>query len=175
MKRSFAALVLSLALFALPACSKSEQPTPPSSGQAPLDEHAHNAPPPGAAVQVEAPPGAKVFFTSPTDGAKLNGPLTEGKAKVAVKMGVENIVVQPAGEVVKGTGHHHIIVDGEGIPLGTIVPKDETHLHFGKGQTEAELELPPGEHKLTLQFADGAHVSYGPSLSSTIKVKVEGP
>ena len=40
---------------------------------------------------------------------------------------------------------------------GTEIPFDETHLHFGKGQTEAALTLAPGKHKLTLQFANALH------------------
>ena len=54
-----------------------------------------------------------------------------------------------------------------------MVPADATHLHFGKGQTETMLKLTPGKHTLTLQFADGAHQSYGPDLSSTITVEVK--
>jgi hypothetical protein len=166
-------LLLLLSTLGAAACSSAEKPSPAADQPAATSHEAHTAPPPGQpAVAVEAPPGAKVFFKTPAEGAEVKGALTEGKVKVAVQMGAENIVVKPAGEVVKGTGHHHIIVDGAGISLGTIVPKDETHLHFGQGQTEAEIQLPPGEHTLTLQFADGAHMSYGPTLTSTIKVKV---
>ena len=71
-----------------------------------------------------------------------------------------------------GTGHHHLIVDGQGVPAGEAVPKDDTHIHFGQGQTEHTLELSPGKHTLTLQFADGLHRSYGPALSTTITVEV---
>jgi hypothetical protein len=173
MKRLHVLLLLSW-FGALPACSTSDKSGSPGATQGAVTAHEEHPPAlaPGQVVTVEPPAGAKVFFVSPSDGAEVKGALTDGKVKVPVKMGVANIVVQPAGEVVKGTGHHHIIVDGAGIPLGTVVPKDETHLHYGKGQTEAELVLPPGEHSLTLQFADGIHLSYGPALSSTIKIKV---
>ncbi|MEC7948247.1 MAG: DUF4399 domain-containing protein [Myxococcota bacterium] len=109
--------------------------------------------------------GAKVFFVSPADGATVKGPVT-------VKMGVEGMTVQPAGQLTEGTGHHHVIIDAKGVPKGTAVPADDQHIHFGKGQTETTLELAPGEHTLTLQFADGAHRSYGPEMSATIKVTV---
>lgn len=122
--------------------------------------------------KVEIPSGAKVFFIQPKDGAEIVGATSDGTVKVAVKMGAENIVVKPAGELEPGTGHHHIIVGAGGIAQGSVVPKDDTHIHFGAGQTETELLLTPGEHKLTLQFADGMHMSYGPSLSETISVKV---
>jgi hypothetical protein len=53
-----------------------------------------------------------------------------------------------------------------------VISTDDTHRHLGKGQTEADLELPPGEYKLTLQFADGLHRSYGKERSATIRIKV---
>jgi hypothetical protein len=54
-----------------------------------------------------------------------------------------------------------------------VVGADATHIHFGKGQEETELELEPGEYTLTLQFADGFHRSYGEKMSTTIKITVE--
>ena len=44
-----------------------------------------------------------------------------------------------------------------------------------RDRTETELELPPGEHTLRLQFANGAHLSYGEKMSATITVKVQEP
>ncbi|PJC69515.1 MAG: rod shape-determining protein RodA, partial [Zetaproteobacteria bacterium CG_4_8_14_3_um_filter_59_5] len=61
-------------------------------------------------------------------------------------MQAEGMAVQPAGEIVDGTGHHHLIVDGDCIAEGAAVPKDDTHMHFGKGQIETTLKLAPGEH-----------------------------
>jgi len=107
-----------------------------------------------------------VHFVEPADGATVSNP-------VKVQMAVEGMKVMPAGELVAGTGHHHLIVDGQPVPMGTAVPADKTHLHFGKGQTETELSLPPGKHTLTLQFADGKHQSYGPALSQTIEIDVK--
>jgi len=107
----------------------------------------------------------KVFFSEPKDGAEIKGP-------VKVVMGVEGMKLQPAGEVVEGTGHHHILMNKDFMPPGQVIPTDDTHKHYGKGQTEDVLNLPPGNHKLTLQFADGLHRSYGKDLSSTINIKV---
>ena len=56
--------------------------------------------------------------------------------------------------------------------FGTAVPADDSHIHFGGAQTEADLMLTPGEHTLMLQFADGAHRSYGPDLTARISVTV---
>lgn len=165
-------LTLALSLYCLgsAACSGSERE---ATSQATSD-HAGHAPS-GAAdnpLNVTAPKGAKVFFVGLEDGATLTGPLSDGKVNVKINMGASGIEVRAAGEQVPGTGHHHIIIDGAPIPAGGVVPKDEKHLHFGQGQTEAELALAPGEYTLTLQFADGAHLSYGPELAASIKVKV---
>ena len=110
-------------------------------------------------------PKGKVFFSEPKDGAEINGP-------VKVVMVVEGMKIQPAGEVVEGTGHHHILINKDFIPAGQVIPTDDADRHFGKGQTEAVLDLPPGNYKLTLQFADGLHRSYGKELSATINIKV---
>ena len=50
---------------------------------------------------------------------------------------------------------------------------DDQHRHFGKGQTETEITLPPGRYRLTMQFADGAHRSYGEKMRKTIEVTVK--
>jgi hypothetical protein len=174
MKRTVCTLVVLSSVVLGAGCNKSAEKTPEVSANQQAASHTEHAaaPAPTAPTKVEAPANAKVFFVAPSDGAEIKGALEDGGVKVSVQMGAENIQVKPAGELVQGTGHHHIIVDGEGVASPSIVPKDETHIHFGKGQTEAELFLAPGEHKLTLQFADGMHQSYGPQLSSTIKVKV---
>jgi len=110
--------------------------------------------------------GSAVSFLAPADGAVVSNP-------VQVRMAVSGMNVQPAGELVTGTGHHHLIIDGQPVTEGEAVPADKTHLHFGKGQTETELTLSPGMHTLTLQFADGKHQSYGPALSKTIRIEVK--
>lgn len=112
---------------------------------------------------------AKVFFIEPKEGSTVTSP-------VKIKMGVEGMTIRKAGEAVDDmtSGHHHVILDGNPIPAGQPIPMDEKHIHFGQGQTETEIKLAPGEHTLTLQFADGAHRSFGPALSQTIKFKVKG-
>ncbi len=116
----------------------------------------------------------RVYFKTPTDGEEISGQVIDGKVRVKVVMEVEGMTVRPAGEVVEGTGHHHIIIDKDGIANGQVVPKDEQHIHFGKGQAVTEIAVEPGDRTLTLQFADGAHLSYGPELSATVKVKIIG-
>ena len=114
-----------------------------------------------------SPPAPRVYFVEPQAGATVASP-------VHVVMAAENFTVEPAGEVKPGAGHLHIVVDGECAAPGDAVPKDDTHLHFGKGQLEADLELAPGEHTLCLQAADGAHVALaGDGMTQTIAVTVE--
>lgn len=109
---------------------------------------------------------ARVFFKNLKNGQTI-------PTKYKIEFGIEGVAVKPAGEIVPGTGHHHLVIDGDAIPAGQVVPMDENHMHFGKGQTEAEITLKPGKHKLLLQFADGAHVSYGPELCAVVDVVVK--
>ncbi len=108
---------------------------------------------------------ARVFFIEPKDGAVVKG-------AVKVVMGLEGMTIKPSGKVVKGTGHHHVLVNRGAMRKGKVIPTDKTHLHYGKGQTEASIKLAPGDYRLTMQFADGLHRSYGPRFSATIRVKV---
>jgi len=115
----------------------------------------------------EIPAGAKVFFVNLKNGQKIKSPFK-------VKMGQSGIALDSAGVLKPASGHHHILIDaGDSLAMGTVVPKDSTHLHFGNAQKEAELKLTPGEHKLTLQYADGIHRSYGGKLSSSVTVTVQ--
>ena len=89
----------------------------------------------------------RVFFIAPTDGATVSSP-------VAVEMGVNNFIVEPATNGVReGSGHLHIMVDTPCVSRRLTVPPDDQHLHFGGGQMTAVLDLPPGEHFLCLQAA----------------------
>jgi len=94
-----------------------------------------------------------------------------------VEFGVEGMQVKPAGQDMEdqNSGHFHILIDDpkQEVAEGIVVPFDENHIHYGQGQTEAELNLSPGTHTLTLQFADGAHRSYGKKMATTITVHVK--
>ncbi|MDC8758508.1 DUF4399 domain-containing protein [Janthinobacterium fluminis] len=107
-----------------------------------------------------------VAFVEPVNGATVSSPFK-------VKFAVNGMEVKPAGEMAANTGHHHLLINAEAIKEGESVPFNDTHLHFGKGQTETEVKLAPGVYTLTLQFANGAHQSYGAGLSNTIKVTVK--
>src|SRR5574337_663189 len=110
---------------------------------------------------------ARVFFTSPREGSTVTSP-------VKITMGAENFVVEPAGKVKAGAGHLHIMVDTGCVAAGEVVPADAAHLHYGKGQLEAELALSPGTHTLCLQAADGAHIALaGADMTQTITLTVK--
>lgn len=133
--------------------------------QAP-DPKAPKVPGGSAVAKTSEKPIARVYFKNLKNGQTI-------PKKYKIQFGVDGLTIKPAGELVAGTGHHHLVIDGDSVPAGQVVPMDETHLHFGKGQTEAEIELKPGKRKLVLQFADGAHVSYGPDLATVVDVVVK--
>ncbi|NDF03714.1 MAG: DUF4399 domain-containing protein [Betaproteobacteria bacterium] len=107
-----------------------------------------------------------VDFVEPKNGATVTSPFK-------VVFSVTGMTVKPAGDMTANTGHHHLLVNADNVPNGAVIPADEKHIHYGKGQTEAEVKLPPGKYKLTMQFANGAHQSYGPQLSKSIDVVVK--
>lgn len=118
------------------------------------------------AAMLDIPVGAKVYFGNLEDGQTVTSP-------VKIEFRVDGMQVEPAAELHENKGHHHLIINGSFLKRGTVVPADSVNIHYGKGQTETEIDLPKGEHTLTLQFADGYHQSYGQQMSSSIKVVVE--
>ena len=116
----------------------------------------------------KAPAGAEVYIISPKDGATVAPEFT-------VRFGLKGMGVAPAGVAKENTGHHHLLVDVKELPVaGQPIPKDEQHLHFGGGQTEATLKLAPGTHTLQLELGDQNHLPFDPALLSpkiTVHVK----
>jgi hypothetical protein len=106
------------------------------------------------------PEDAKVYIIWPADGQVIPG------GKFWVRMGLSNAGVAPAGIEKPHTGHHHLLVDADLPPLDAEIPNDKNHLHYGLGQTEAHLELPPGRHTLQMLFADDSHIPHNPPLYS---------
>jgi hypothetical protein len=109
-----------------------------------------------------------VYFITPTNGATVTSP-------VVVRFGLKGKGVAPAGQPIPNTGHHHLLVDVATLPpLTAPLPSDDKHRHFGAGQTEASIELPPGQHTLQLVVGDHLHVPLGQAWVSekiTITVK----
>lgn len=126
----------------------------------------------GAAQESKAywPADAKVYFIEPKNGAEVSGP-------VKVVMGLSGLGVAPAGVAKEKTGHHHVLIDSD-VPSGEAamkpMPMTDKIKHFGGGQTETTLTLPPGQHTLQLVVGDQNHVPHDPPLASgkiTITVK----
>jgi len=118
-------------------------------------------------AESKSPENAKVYFISPADGTTVKNP-------VNIKFGLKNMGIAPAGIQFENTGHHHLIVDTDLPELEKPVPSDDHHLHFGKGQTETELVLSPGQHTLQLLLGDYSHMPHKPPVySEKITISVE--
>lgn len=119
---------------------------------------------PALAGDTPAPEGAKVYIISPENGASLKSP-------VMVQFGLSGMGVAPAGTEKANTGHHHLLIntpmlDGEDLDFS--ITDDEKHRHFGGGQTEVSIELPPGEHTLQLLLGDKDHIPHNPPVASEV-------
>jgi hypothetical protein len=135
---------------AAPAMPGMTMPAPGAPGAA-------TQPPPG---RMPSPKGAYVYIGWPTDGAVIHS------TTFKVWFGTRNFGVAPAGTFVPNTGHHHLLIDVDLPPFDQPIPNDKQHLHFGGGQTEAVIELPPGKHTLQLLMGDGKHIPHDPPLYS---------
>ena len=120
-------------------------------------------------AQSPAPAGAEVYIIAPADGAKVKNP-------VVVRFGLKGMGVAPAGIQMEHTGHHHLFVDTDlstdmTKPIGVVENKI---IHFGKGQTETTITLPPGKHTLQLLLGDYLHIPNAtPVASKKITIIVE--
>ena len=106
-----------------------------------------------------SPDGARAYIVSPADGATVTSP-------VKVQFGLDGMEVVPAGTDKANSGHHHLLIDTAAPAMDKPIPKDDKHVHFGKGQTEAMLDLKPGTHTLQLMLGDKAHVPHSPAVMS---------
>jgi hypothetical protein len=126
-----------------------------------------------AAARAQAkttPKDALLYIIWPEDGTTVKGTFW-------CRFGLRNMGVAPAGHDFPNTGHHHLLIDTtEPINPNEPIPHDKQHLHFGGGETEALIDLPPGKHTLQLVLSDGNHFSFNPPLISkriTITVTVK--
>jgi Domain of unknown function (DUF4399) len=103
--------------------------------------------------------GAAVHFIDLKDGASV-------PTKVTIRFGLREMGVAPAGSDRANSGHHHLLIDTELPPLDQPIPNDFNHLHFGAGQTEAEITLKPGTHTLQLLLGDKDHIPHNPPVMS---------
>ena len=103
---------------------------------------------------------AAVFIANLEDGAVTTSPLR-------LEFGARNIEIAPVGVKVHRAGHHHLLINvDEPAAMDDVIPFDEHHHHFMNGETEAVIELPPGEHTLQLVLGDEEHLPWGEHLVS---------
>jgi Domain of unknown function (DUF4399) len=123
---------------------------------------------PAALPRTKATPGAELYFIAPADGATVAKEFT-------VRFGLKGMGVAPAGITLDKTGHHHLLIDVDTLPpMNQPLPNDDKHRHFGGGQTEVTLTLPPGKHTLQLVLGDALHIPFDPPVVSakiTVTVK----
>ena len=126
-----------------------------------------------SAAQAQGKPAAKdalLYFIWPQSGATIKGGFW-------CRFGLRNMGVTHAGDDFPNSGHHHLLIDvDEPLNPNEPIPHDKKHLHFGAGQTEALLDLPPGKHTLQLVLGDGKHLLFNPPLvSKKITITVKKP
>jgi hypothetical protein len=166
---------LAIAVLAAPAFAPAPDqaaPAPPAAAPEPTHDHgapeAH-APPEGGFKRTSAPAEAYVYIGWPNDGEVIR------TTHIKVWFGTRNFGVAPAGTYKPNTGHHHLLIDTALPPMDQPIPNDKNHLHFGLGQTETFIDLPPGTHTLQILMGDGDHVPHDPPLmSKKITIHVQG-
>src|ERR1700752_4819810 len=111
---------------------------------------------------------ALLYFIWPQNGAIIKGGFW-------CRFGLRNMGVTHAGEDFQNSGHHHLLIDVNApLDANEPIPQDKNHVHFGAGQTEARIELPPGKHTLQLALGDPTHYPFNPPLVSekiTVTIK----
>ena len=103
-----------------------------------------------------SPVGAMVYFVDVKDGVTI--------AEGIVHFGMRGMGLAPAGVDRPNSGHHHLLIDTDLPPLSEPIPSDFNHLHFGNGQTEAEINL---RHPASIRFS----CSWGISLRSAFSAR----
>ncbi|CCC98354.1 uncharacterized protein DUF4399 [Azospirillum brasilense] len=151
-----------------PLSDTTNTPQPASPGH----EHESTPSTPDAAKsgRTAAPKDVYIYVGWPNDGEVVRG-------RFKVWFGLRNFGVAPAGVRKDNTGHHHLLVDTDLPPMDEPIPNNRNYIHFGKGQTETYLELPPGRHTLQLLMGDAEHIPHDPPILSkkiTITVRPGG-
>ena len=101
-----------------------------------------------------APRAAESYFTNLTDGAVYEAPFV-------ARFGLSMRGLVPASKTAGRAGHHHLLIN-QALPLDfqKPLPFTERYIHFGKGQMETVINLPPGSYELRMLLADQGHIPY---------------
>ena len=107
----------------------------------------------------------ETHFTNLAPGARIETPFL-------LKFGLTGMGIAPTTKAQAKTGHHHLLINRD-LPLDfkQPLPFNEQYVHFGKGQMETVLDVPPGDYVLRLVFADHKHIPnfvYSKPLSLTV-------
>jgi hypothetical protein len=122
-----------------------------------------------SAVAQAVTPKPEIFLRVPQDGATVN-------ATFDVVFGLRHYGIAPAGVKLTGTGHFHILINREAPAIGEVIPADTFHRHYGAGQIETQLTLPPGKHTLRVVLGDADHKVISRELiSAPITITVRAP
>jgi hypothetical protein len=108
-----------------------------------------------------SPAGAHVYIGYPNDGQ-----VVPANKPFRVWFGLRYMGVAPKGVKYPNTGHHHLLIDTDLPPMDQEIPSDRNHLHFGAGETETMIQLPPGKHTLQLLMGDDKHIPHNPPVYS---------
>jgi hypothetical protein len=116
-----------------------------------------------AQTQTPSPQGAAVYFINLKDGDTVTSPFK-------VQFGLTGMGVAPVGVQNERTGHHHLLIDTKlsEEELKRPIAADAKHVHFGGGQTETTVTLPPGSHTLQLVLGDWSHIPHNPPVMSPV-------
>ena len=108
-----------------------------------------------------SPAGAFAYIGYPNDGQ-----VVAANKPFKVWFGLRYMGVAPKGVKFPNTGHHHLLIDTDLPPMDQEIPSDRNHLHFGAGETETMIQLPPGKHTLQLLMGDDMHMPHNPPVYS---------
>jgi hypothetical protein len=96
----------------------------------------------------------EAYFTNAKDGDVVEAPFV-------LRFGLSMRGLVPAGKTAGRAGHHHLLVN-QPLPLDfkKPLPFTDKYIHFGKGQMEHVVDLPPGTYTFNLLLADQGHIPY---------------
>ena len=102
---------------------------------------------------------ARVYFINLEDGDEVESPFL-------IQFGLSKMGIAPAGIDRENTGHHHLLINVKDLDFSKPIPASKNHIHFGGGQTESLVELPPGDYSLQLVLGDMTHTPHTPPVVS---------